>query len=165
MGGAAGAARTIKEISLLCICSGERGREGMLCGTVRRGCLQENRRRKHLRERVGGGQGADERLRGAVQAELRKGLGAGGGSGRPSGAERQRVCGWPNRTPHPRCADYPARFHGLHHYFTLLMLCSQRPFPKQNNCGITVWGGCEGSARAVHPFKQTNTPSFQSSLE
>lgn len=27
-------------------------------------------------------------------------------------------------------------------------------FLKQKSCGITAWGGCQGSARAVHPFKQ-----------
>lgn len=139
----------------------------MLCETVQRGGVCRKSRDAGT-ESAGGRWAGAGRGRGCVgpcRQNRWDGLGTEGGSGRQSGAERQSVCGWPNRTPHSRCAGHPAQLHGPHHYFTLLMLCSQQPFPKQKNCGITAWGGCQGSARAVHPFKQTITASFQSSLE
>lgn len=92
------------------------------------------------------------------------------------GDVRQNVCGWhrdgrsactmlSNRTLHPGCSACLFQSHGLHRYFTLLTLYIQCPFVKQKICGIIVWGGCQCSARAVHPFKQINIASFQSFFE
>lgn len=92
------------------------------------------------------------------------------------GDGRQNVCGWhrdgrsacttlPNGTPHSGYSDCLFQSRGLHCYFTLLTLYIQCPFLKQKNCCLTAWGGCQGSARAVHPFKQINIASSQSSFE